>query len=554
MTESLPLSNNQYPVQSNHTQELVGSVAMISSQSLKEALQDGHEIAILDVRETGVFSREHLLYASSAPLWRLELLLDRLVPRRSTRIVLVDQDGHLSRIGADKLKRLGWTQVYILEEGITGWKAKGFETFSGTNVPSKTLGELVEEVKHTPWIDVDELAQRIKNRDNLVVIDSRSTPEFKKFSLPFAQSAPGAEILLRVGDIAPDPNTLIVVNCAGRTRSIIGAQTLIDAKIPNPVVSLKNGTMEWLISGRELAYERAATLNEPSSEALENARALAQDLLKRSNLQYLSTEQLERFGLESKERTLYLFDIRTHEEYQSGHLENWRWAPGGQLVQATDEFVATRKSRIVLADWDGVRAITTASWLKQLGWQEVYLYQPKQDCELVTGNEVIRLLRSRPAAPTIRPKQAYQKLKNNLAVIFDIDSRQRYEQKHILGAHFVTPDRLISVLPPQESIEIFITSSDGVLASTVAAELSWNTKRSVRSILGGTKQWIADAQPTDSGATSILSGDEDQPISPYDFTDIEARNKGFREYLDWELGLVEQLNRDGSKDLKPLSA
>jgi hypothetical protein len=31
------------------------------------------------------------------------------------------------------------------------------------------------------------------------------------------------------------------VNCAGRTRSIIGTQSLINAGVPNPVTALRNG-------------------------------------------------------------------------------------------------------------------------------------------------------------------------------------------------------------------------------------------------------------------------------------------------------------------------
>ena len=49
--------------------------------------------------------------------------------------------------------------------------------------------------------------------------------------------------------MAPKPETLVVVNCAGRTRSIIGAQSLINAGVPNKVVALRNGTMGWNLAG-----------------------------------------------------------------------------------------------------------------------------------------------------------------------------------------------------------------------------------------------------------------------------------------------------------------
>ncbi len=525
----------------------------ISPSALQAALADGQELALLDVRENGLFSQNHLLYASNAPLWRLELLLDRLIPRKKTRIVIVDADESLAHQAASKLVHLGWVNISVLAGGTRGWSEAGYETFSGTNVPSKTLGELIEVQKHTPWIDVQELNTRINNKENIVVVDSRSAEEFTHFSLPFAHSTPGAEILLRIGDIAPNPDTLVVVNCAGRTRSIVGAQTLIDAGIANRVVSLKNGTMEWLIAGYALAYGRPAVLTEPTPAHLKKAQTLAAALIQQTGVKYISKAILQTYENESQDRTLYKFDIRTQEEYFNGHLEGWRWAPGGQLVQATDEFLATRRARIILADWDGVRALTTAAWLAQLGGYEVFLFKPEQDIALVTGAEPIKVQPPRVNVQGVRPQQAKLLIQEPTSLVFDVDSRRQFEKGHIPGAHFAAPDRLLELIPvtsPDTLQRILITSSDGLLARSVASELAWQTKYEIQYVLGGTRQWIKDGLPTETGADNVLTGEDDQSISPYALSDIEARNTGFRAYLDWELGLVEQLERDGSTDMQ----
>src|SRR3954468_7316465 len=76
----------------------------------------------------------------------------------------------------------------------------------------------------------------------MVVLDSRPFDEYQRVSIPTAVNVPGAELALRIHDLAPSPQTLVVVNCAGRTRSIIGAQSLINAGVPNKVVALRNGT------------------------------------------------------------------------------------------------------------------------------------------------------------------------------------------------------------------------------------------------------------------------------------------------------------------------
>ncbi|WP_225978894.1 rhodanese-like domain-containing protein, partial [Paracidovorax cattleyae] len=459
--------------------------ALVTPQALKAALHDGEEIAVLDVRETGVFTHRHILFAASAPAWRLELLIDRLVPRRGTRTVLVDGDETLAHEAAAKLVRLGWRNVSVLAGGTDGWAAAGYEIFSGTNVPSKAFGEVIEHEKHTPWIDASELHERIARGDDIVVVDSRTPEEFAAFSLPFAHSVPGAELVYRIGELAPDPETFVVVNCAGRTRSIVGAQTLIDAGIPNRVASLRNGTMDWLLTGRTLAHGRATPLPEPSPDTLAVARERAAAVAQRAGVQRIDAAGLARLEAQAHERTLYRFDVRTREEYEAGHLEDWRWAPGGQLVQATDEYAGTRGARIVLADWDGVRALTTGAWLAQLGGHEVFVFAPPALSTLETGPEPVRVPASHAPVPLVSPQQAQALLEQGRAAVFDVDRRAAFERQHIAGARFAVPDRLaafVADLPDGEVV--LLTSPDGLLPRTVAPELAARTGCDVRAMAG----------------------------------------------------------------------
>ncbi|QRF62141.1 rhodanese-like domain-containing protein [Variovorax paradoxus] len=528
----------------------------IAPAALKAALSDGEEIALLDVRETGVFVRSHILLAASAPLWRLELLIDRLVPRRDTRIVLTDADESLAHQAAGKLVRLGWRNVSVLAGGTAGWAAAGYELFSGSNVPSKAFGEVIEHRKHTPWISVDELHQRVERGDDIVVVDSRTPEEFADFSLPFAHSLPGAELVYRIHEFAPRPETLVVVNCAGRTRSIVGAQTLIDAGIPNPVVSLKDGTMAWLLAGRTLSHGRSAPLPEPEAAGLEQARARAEDVARRAGVRRIDAAGLARLEAEAGERSLYRFDVRTRQEYEAGHLEGWRWAPGGQLVQATDEYVGVRRARIVLADWDGVRALTTAAWLAQLGGHEVFVHAPAPLPVLVLGPEPVKLLPLHARAPRIAVRELASALDAGSVAVFDIERRAAYERRHVAGARFAVPDRLeefIAGLPATQ--RVVLVSSDGVLAGAVAAELIARlardgSAREVLALAGGTQAWVAAGLPTGQGGEGVLTGDDDHWYSPYAHADLAARNAGFQQYLDWEIGLVAQLEREGDVGIR----
>lgn len=521
--------------------------ARITPQSLKAALADGEEIALLDVREAGVFARSHILFAASAPLWRLPLLIDRLVPRRGTRLVVTDGDETVAHTAANHLNRLGWSNVSVLAGGTDGWAAAGYEVFSGTNVPSKAFGEVIEHQKHTPWITSEELEERVQRGDNIVVVDSRTTEEFAAFSLPFAHSVPGAELVYRIGEIAPDPETFVVVNCAGRTRSIVGAQTLIDAGIPNRVASLRNGTMDWLLTGRELAHGRHTPLPEPSPAALKDARERAEKVALRAGVKRIDDVTLALWQSEASERTLYRFDVRTRAEYEAGHLEGWRWAAGGQLVQATDEYAATRGARIVLADWDGVRALTTAAWLAQLGWS-VAVYKPAERATLVTGPEPVRVLSLHRPAPQVSPAQAAALINAGQAVIFDVDRRAAYEKRHVAGARFVAAGSLIEILATVPAGHaVLLTSADGILAQIVASGVASlaQDRRDIRAIRGGTDAWALADLPLASGNEGVLTGDDDESYSPYLHRDLTLRNAGFVDYLNWELGLVAQLEREG---------
>src|SRR3954471_20554202 len=251
------------------------------------------------------------------------------------------------------------------------WGAAGFELFTGVNVPSKAFGELVEHRCGTPHIAAAELKRRLDAGEDILIVDSRPIGEFRNMSIPGAFDCPGAELVYRVPDRLASPDSLVVVNCAGRTRSIIGAQSLRNAGIRNPVLALENGTMGWELAGLELARGREDALPPPSAEGLEKARALADKVAERFGIKRINDATLARFENEAEQRTLYVFDVRGPDEYEAGHFPDARSAPGGQLVQATDTYMATRNARIVLVDDDGVRAVMTGSWLVQMGWPEV---------------------------------------------------------------------------------------------------------------------------------------------------------------------------------------
>ena len=227
------------------------------------------------MRPEGPFAEGHPLFAASFPLGRLEgEVLDRL-PRRSVPLVVYGHGAADAAAAAARLQSLGCRDVSLLEGGLAGWVAGGGELFRDVNAPSKAFGELVEATAGTPAVAAGQLRALLRSGADVVVLDARRFEEYHTMSIPTATSVPGAELVMRAGALAPDPATLVVVNCAGRTRSIIGAQSLINAGLPNRVVALRNGTIGWSLAGLELDHGQERRAPEVPPATARRAEAAA---------------------------------------------------------------------------------------------------------------------------------------------------------------------------------------------------------------------------------------------------------------------------------------
>jgi rhodanese-related sulfurtransferase len=524
---------------------------IVSVAQVRAALIDGSEIALLDVREEGPYSRGHPLFAVSLPLGRIELKVLDLVPRLDAPVVLTDDGGGLVERAEALLATLGYTNIARLEGGLEGWRRAGGEVFIDVNVPSKAFGELVEQQRHTPSLSANEVDRLIADKADVVVLDSRRFEEYRTMSIPTGTSVPGGELVLRLHDLAPRPETTVIVNCAGRTRSIIGTQSLINAGIPNPVFALRNGTIGWTLAGLELdrgAGRRFPQLSPAArAAALNRARALAE----RAGVRTIDRQTVERWRQQPPGFTLFLLDVRNPEEFEDGHRPGFRSAPGGQLVQATDEWVGVRHAHLVLADDDGVRATLAASWLIQMGWRDVYVLEGGiAGGELETGPRPPR----RPPFPanattTIAPEALAAMLDET--VVVDLATSPRHIAGHVPGAWFVVRARLAEALQrlPADR-RIVLTSCDGALARYAAADLAGLTDRPVALLAGGTRAWEAAGLPIERGLIRATEEVDDVYKRPYEGTDNAGA--AMQAYLDWEYGLVEQLARDGTHGFRVL--
>jgi rhodanese-related sulfurtransferase len=527
------------------------STKRIDARALKAALHDGLEIALLDAREELTFGERHILMAACMPLGRIEVLADDMVPRRQTRVVWCDDGGGLCERAAQRMADLRYSDVSVLDGGIAAWEIAGFRIYSGVHVPSKAFAEVVEHNLGTPWITATELKALIDAGRDIAVFDSRSFAEYHSNSIPTAVSVPGAELVYRFKDLVPSPSTMVIVNCGGRTRSIIGAQSLINTGVPNKVVSLKDGTMAWHLAGFQVAQGAARRPPEVSPASAEAARRSVERIASGLRIPRIDPATLAAWRAESDRRSLYVLDVRAPEEYEAGHVAGIRSAPGGQLVQETDNYLATWGARVVLADTDGVRAVMTASWLKQMGWGDVAVIR----LEDVPGSRVtgphrplaLGLERARVAA--ISPAELKRLLEAGTVTLIDLEYSKLYRNGHIPGAWFATRTRLgvaLEKLPPAESV--VLTSPDGDLACVAAAELARTAALPVHALEGGTRAWTAAGYP--------LAKEADRMAHAPDDVWLPARERGgnresaMRAYLAWEIDLVNQMATDNDQRFK----
>jgi rhodanese-related sulfurtransferase len=516
----------------------------VTPTELRDRYRSGREIAIVDAREEGSFHERHLLMASCLPLSRLELIAPGLLPRRSAPVVVCDDGEGLAERAAARLIEGGYSDVSVLAGGVKAWDAAGFPVYSGVHVPSKAFAEVVEHEYGTPWISAEELAERQKKTSEpMVIFDSRSYEEYHSNTIPGAVSVPGAELVYRFGELVPSPDTFVVVNCGGRTRSIIGAQSLIDAGVPNRVVSLKDGTMAWHLAGLGVVSGATGRAPEVSPEGVAAARQRAEAVARRYGVPLIDRAKLAEWQREADRRTLYVMDVRDPAEYRAGHLPGSVMAPGGQLVQETDSWLGVWGARVVLVDDTGVRARMTASWLRRMGWDAAVLDNGRGgglDGDLERGtpepkSDLFPLAGPQPAA--VQPVE----LRATPAVVVDLAISRHHRQGHIPGAWFAIRARLaeaVDKLPAQG--ELVLTSEDGTIARYAAAEL--RTRRPVKVVAGGTAAWRAAGLPLEIGMGPLASEPDDVALSARDRP--ADRERFMREYLAWEVELVNQIARD----------
>ena len=493
-------------------------------------------------REQGIFFDDHLLWASCVPLSHLELLIVDLVPNRATPVVICDGEGAddgPAEQAARRMAELGWTDVTVLEGGMAGWP---YERYSGVNVPSKAFGEWVEGHFGTPHLTPEELRDRLDRGDPLVILDSRPMREFRRMSIPGATCCPGAELVYRVHDLVTDPTTTVVVNCAGRTRSIIGAQSLRNAGLPNPVYALEGGTMGWELAGFDVARERDEEAPPPTPAGLRRARRSAQKVA--GYLWARPGPVAGRGGLgggpaphHPAPRRADRRRVRRRAPAGQPSRAGRSACPGGRRVRGRARVPARaggrglgrarHDDRVVAAPIGCVRGLRARRGVRPRAAPARWRPGPAPDGD-----------RRRAGPHGGRPRVAGPR-----------DGRRPGRQPALPdGATSPAPGGRCAPVSPRAAAaigpttDVVLTSPDGRLAALAVpqARRAWPDAR-VAVLAGGSRAWTG---PLGTGAARLTTATNDVWYKPYDAEDQAVARQHMADYLTWEVALVEQIAVD----------
>jgi rhodanese-related sulfurtransferase len=514
---------------------------VMTADDLATLMRSAVPHAVLDIRERATYEKGHIYRSTSAPRRLLESRLPALVPARGIPVVLCDADGTLTALALPTPAAMGYRDVRVLGGGLDAWRASGRRLVQGLNVPSKVFGERALHDLKTPQIAAPDLQARIDAREDMVIVDSRTPEEYARGCIPGAVSVPGGELVLRLPELVHSPSTTIVVHCGGRTRSYIGAESVRRMRLPNPVVALENGTMGWELAG--LTLERGADRRPPAVSPRSRAAAAltAKRVAAEDKVRFISPQDLQRLQAAVADNNVYVLDVRTREEYAAAHVAGAVWAPGGQVVQATDEYIAVRAAPVVLVCDALARSVMTAAWLQRMGLPDVAVLAGGLPAWQQAGGAVEE---GHPARPPFGYEIARTRVTTvapgdtGSALVVDVDQSDVYARGHVPGAVWVCRsrlERLITGLARDKAAPLLVTCADGRASTLAAATLAALGYTAVRVLEGGTRAWEAAGRPLERGATRLADEADDVVLKPY-----ERGRAAMDAYLRWEEALDDE--------------
>ncbi len=514
-------------------------IKQISPNDTAELMASNGLFAVFDVRERGEYNDGQVPQATSLPRSQIEFRIDALMPNRKIPMVVYDEGGSRAELAANTMADLGYQDVAVMRGGLGAWEKEQRQTVSGVNVPSKAFGERVHHERAVPDLLPEELKSLLDGNSDLTIVDVRTPEEYGRFCIPGGINVPGGELILWAEELRNKP--AVIVNCAGRTRSIIGAAALRRLGLTN-VCALRNGTMGWVLAGYQLETkpDRRAALPQSQGQAMAAAMKIAAD----EKIAWITPEQLNNLIAHTADGVNYIIDVRSEAEFAAGHIHGALNVPGGQAVQRADDFVPVRNGCIVFVSNQSARAVMAAYWYEEMGFDRVSVLQGGLEAwrerggKLVTGVTAAEPLGFDSAKRSARIIDATElrQVGSEGFLILDVSTSLEYESAHIPGAKWISRGWIDIKLPerfPDRAQPMVLTCADGRQSIFAARQLAQVGYSDVQVLDGGVRGWMAAGLETAVGLDDCLVKANDVVLSP----SIRGNREEMQRYLDWELKL-----------------
>ena len=521
------------------------TIAPISCDSLKRLVDGDKGYALLDAREPGEYNAGHIPGATSLPRRDIEFRIRDLIPVRDTSVVIVGDGKQRENLAAATMSSVGYRNVQLLTGGVPAWSQAGYSLATGINLPSKEFGEKIHLECEVPEIEPQDLRTRLQRGDDLLIFDARTPAEYGHFCIPGGLNLPGGDLVLWAEELKKNPRTTVVINCAGRTRSIIGTQTLRRLGLSN-VVALRNGTMGWLLAGLDLECHPNRRPWTPSDNSRAATEELAAKIAKEETIPYASITELRDLLNQRDQKTLYPIDVRSSEEYLAGHIPGFLSVPGGQAVQRADDYIAVGTGTIVFTCDRTARATMAAYWYRKMGFKNACALEggiegwANGGHELEIGQAVkpplgIERAHSLVSFISCQELALWLTTSKNL-LLLDVGLSAEYEQGHLPGSAWISRGWLEERIPqlyPDRQEPIAVVCPNGQQSTLAGAALTELGYSNVCIVEGGTRSWQDEGRPLETGLTKPLVAPNDIVLS----TSMTGDKSAMRRYLDWELRL-----------------
>jgi rhodanese-related sulfurtransferase len=214
------------------------------------------------------------------------------------------------------------------------------------------------------------------------------------------------------------------------------------------------------------------------------------------------------------DQTIYFINVRNREEYQQGHIPGFRWFPGGQAVQRSDEVAVVKNTSIVFTCDGKVRGTVTASWYRQMGHEEVYVVDggttawAKAGLPLEKGlaeQTPFGLAQARERVKLVSPQELQA---SSPSVTIFVDTSQDFIRGHIPGSRWVPRawlEHQISDFAPDKSATVAVTCNDGQSSTLAGATLTDLGYQKVLVLEGGMAAWQQAGLSVEQGLTGVCT-------------------------------------------------